>query len=239
MRTKPTLLAVAACLVVAVLAVWLLDRKPPDRARRSEATERVPVPEVRAPPATRVEAPKPRTPREKPDEEEPPEPTTPSPVVEPVVDRPPSSNGVLLVHVVDENDFAWCGAVVRLSRFGPGPIVSVHKDGYGFQSTKCEVKAGEVHVVEIALEAAATVSLRIVDAGNRTMSGRVLLLVKPVEKGTGTHGSLWLQVAEDGCVTCRQIVPGSYEFSFHQDERHTVVRADIAPGDNVVDVKFE
>jgi len=129
--------------------------------------------------------------------------------------------------------FGWGG--VAAGKY----TLSVAKDGYGFQNTTFELQAGEERRLDLSLAVAATLNLRLTDAGGLAVSGRVYLFVKPAAKGPGTTGSVMLDVGEDRCVTCRQIVPGSYELHFSQDERRATARAALTPGENTLEVRLE
>jgi RNA polymerase sigma-70 factor (ECF subfamily) len=117
----------------------------------------------------------------------------------------------------------------------------VSRDGYGFHVIRdVEVVAGEERTLDITLQPAAILHLRVTDAQGRPVIGRVLLGIRPVRKDEGTRVGTSVTADELGRATYRQIVPGSFELRFQARERgECKVRIEILPGENTVEVRLE
>lgn len=114
--------------------------------------------------------------------------------------------------------------------------VHVSKDGYGALVLRCTVGTGAATVLDVALEPAAILHVRVLDAAGRPVQGSVFLVIR---RAGGESPGARLEMDEQGRATYRRIVPGSYEFRTSVrglGEAH--VRADILPGENAIELRL-
>ena len=115
------------------------------------------------------------------------------------------------------------------------------KDGYGYHVRR-QVKVEEGHAlqVDIGLERAAILHLRVTNALGQPVSGRLGLRIDPVAGSEGLDVPTGVTADEKGRATYKQIVPGSYRLQVRaRDQGTAVVEAVIQPGENTVEVRLE
>jgi protocatechuate 3,4-dioxygenase beta subunit len=117
----------------------------------------------------------------------------------------------------------------------------VSKDGYGFHVVgNVKVQEGSETVLDLELQPAATVRLRVVDRSGDPVAGQFILSIRPIGSGGGTRIGTNLQAGADGRATYRQIVPGRYALAVHVAGRgEGRVEAEIRPGENDVEVRLK
>ncbi len=163
-------------------------------------------------------------------------------VVDAATGRPIPGARVRVRPYLRQTAFSDAGGNYCLRGLQPGKYkFHVSRDGYGFHVIRdVEVVAGEERTLDITLQPAATLHLRVTDAQGRPVTGRIFLGMSPAGKGEGTRVGTSVTADELGRATYRQIVPGPYELRFKVRERgECKVRVEILPGENTVEARLE
>jgi len=130
--------------------------------------------------------------------------------------------------------------VYRFRDLKPGTFtMSLLKDGYGARHL-LETRIGaDVRTLDIELDRAATLHLRVTDRSGSPVVGRLYLGVIGRGDKTTDFGAGVVADAQ-GHAVYRQIVPGSYDLIVSQGGvGEAKVETEIAAGENVVRVRLE
>jgi len=116
--------------------------------------------------------------------------------------------------------------------------VWVEKDGFANHSvSSVRIEAGKEKLIELELDPAATVHLRLTDAAGRPVEAKVHLVYVRETEGVGR--GLPIETDEDGRVTFRRLPPGDYTLKAIVGKRSTErIKRTIEPGANTIEMQL-
>ncbi|MHC4547376.1 MAG: carboxypeptidase regulatory-like domain-containing protein [Planctomycetota bacterium] len=120
-------------------------------------------------------------------------------------------------------------------------VVIVSKEGYGITfHREVKVEAGQQRTRDFTLARAATLHLVVTDRRGRPVTGSLVLVLTPTEKGQGTRLGTGVRADADGRATYREVLPGHYRVRVSQGALGSATaETEIKPGSNTVHFRLE